>query len=89
MDNLRDRMRSCQEVMRKKGADYMFLTPDSEMYYLSGFEKELHDRHFFLIVPENDEPFFFVPDVTGKNWVKAPGYRTLKSGAHLMILKPG
>lgn len=33
------------------------------MYYLSGFEKELHDRHFFLVVPGDDQPFFFVPDI--------------------------
>lgn len=59
----RQRMEKCREGMQEKGNDYMFLTPDEEMYYLSGFEKELHDRHFFLVVPVEDECFFFVPDL--------------------------
>jgi Xaa-Pro aminopeptidase len=49
--------------MQLQEVDYVFLTPDSEMYYLSGFEKELHDRPFFLVIPRDGEPFFFVPDV--------------------------
>jgi Xaa-Pro aminopeptidase len=49
--------------MREKNVDYMFLTPEKEMYYLSGFEKEIHERHFFLVVSLEEQPFFFVPEV--------------------------
>lgn len=59
----RERLRKCREKMLERDIDYLFLTPDEEMYYLSGFEKELHDRHFFLVVPAEDDCFFFVPEL--------------------------
>jgi len=77
-DVFRQRILRCQEEMREKGFDYMFLTPDSEMYYLSGFEKELHDRHFFMVISADSEPFFFVPSVYRQELEENTGIQNFK-----------
>jgi Xaa-Pro aminopeptidase len=57
-----NRIRSCRERMQEKGIDYVFLTPDSNMYFVSGYDGEIHERHFFLVISQEQE-FFFVPDL--------------------------
>jgi len=56
------RMDQCREKMQEKDVDYIFLTPDANMFYVSGYDGEIHERHFFLTISRQDE-FFFVPDL--------------------------
>lgn len=62
MEKFRERIQDCREKMRRKGVDYIFLTPDANMYYVSGHSGEIHERHFFLVISK-DREFFFVPDL--------------------------
>ena len=55
------RMQKAQDKMQEKNVDCVFLTPDSNMYYVSGYDGEIHERHFFLVISQS-ETFLFVPD---------------------------
>jgi len=61
----KDRMQIAQSKMQEGDVDYVFLTPDSNMFYVSGYEGEIHERHFFLVISQN-QSFFFVPDLYEK-----------------------
>ncbi len=62
MSDFSRRMELCREKMIEEDIDYIFLTPDANMYYVSGYEGEIHERHFFLVI-SRDQEFFFVPDL--------------------------
>ena len=61
-DVFKDRMRNCRQIIEDKDVDYVFLTPDSNMYYVSGYDGKIHERHFFLVISQ-DEKFFFIPEL--------------------------
>ena len=70
----RDRMQKAQDKIQGNDVEYVFLTPDFNMYYVSGYEGEIHERHFFLVISQ-DESFFFVPDlyeeqIRDDTWIK-------------------
>jgi len=74
MNKFKDRMSKAQDKMQENDVDYVFLTPDSNMYYVSGYEGEIHERHFFLVISQS-QSFFFVPDlyeeqVRDDTWIK-------------------
>ncbi|MFB6242248.1 MAG: M24 family metallopeptidase [Candidatus Nanosalina sp.] len=74
MGKFRERMEKCREKMREGDADYVFLTPDANMYHVSGYSGEIHERHFFLVITSEDQ-FFFIPDlyeeqVRGETWIE-------------------
>ena len=60
--DFKKRMQVLQQKMQEKEIDYVFLTPDSNMFYVSGYDGEIHERHFFLVISQTEE-FFFLPDL--------------------------
>ncbi|MFB6116012.1 MAG: M24 family metallopeptidase, partial [Candidatus Nanosalina sp.] len=72
--DFRNRMEQCREKMQEKDVDYIFLMPDANMFYVSGYEGEIHERHFFLVISQQDD-FFFLPElyeeqVRGDTWIE-------------------
>lgn len=70
----RQRIEEVKQKMAEENIDHVFLTPDSNMYYVSGYEGEIHERHFFLVISQKDQ-YFFVPDlyeeqVADETWIE-------------------
>jgi Xaa-Pro aminopeptidase len=73
MEKFLQRMGKLRKKMKEKDVDYLFLTPDANMFYVSGYSGEIHERHFFLVISQETE-FFFIPDlyeeqVRGETWI--------------------
>lgn len=71
----KSRLARCQEVMREREVDTLFLVPGPNMYYLSGFLEEPGERLLALILPQSGEPVFLVPElyeaqVRSVSWVE-------------------
>lgn len=73
MVDFQRRIQQLREEMVEKEADYLFLTPDANMFYVSGYSGEIHERHFFLVISQQNE-FFFIPklyegQVSEETWI--------------------
>jgi len=65
-DIYKNRVARAQRFMVELGYELMILFPSSNMRYLSGFYDEPGERMLFLIIPEEGEPQFLVPELYEK-----------------------
>lgn len=59
----KNRIARAQRFMVELGYELMILFPSSNMRYLSGFYDEPGERMLFLILPDEGEPEFLVPEL--------------------------
>lgn len=63
MEIHQERMVKAQELLAKLDFDFMALFPSSNMLYLSGFYDEPGERMLLLLLPQEGEPIFLVPEL--------------------------
>lgn len=56
MDIYQNRVRKTQQVMKKKGIDYLVLAPSASMYYLTGLRPVADERLQIVLVPDEGQP---------------------------------
>lgn len=56
MDAYQDRVRKAQQVMEKKGIDYLVVAPSANMYYLTGLRPVADERLQIVLVPDEGLP---------------------------------
>jgi Xaa-Pro aminopeptidase len=59
----RERIAKAQNLMAESGFDLLAIFPSSNMLYFSGFYDEPGERLFLLLVPQEGEPVFIVPQL--------------------------
>lgn len=56
-----DRQRRARDEMHRRGVDILFVTPSSDMLYLTGYPARPSERLTLLAIPRDGNPFIVVP----------------------------